>query len=221
MDSFFSKTSLYDFLSVLIPGSLLVQWLCVSFTQSRINEIITEGCVFDYVSLFIACFALGSFAKRMGEMAFNRLLRNKDKGLRMSLKTCDIDDNYKELWHVNDTDGFRRKYFECYYVAVNGRGNTAIPTLEAKVAFMRSMIVVLIVYFLSTGSWQEYVLPAKLQGGLWGAGLFVLSVITFCEMVHMQSEIYRLVWEDAYYVLRANEIMKPPKDVMIKFSTKG
>lgn len=221
MDSFFSKTSLYDFLSVLIPGSLLVLWLSVSFTQSKINQIITEYCVFDYVLLFVASFVLGSIAKRIGELAFNHLLRNKDKDLKESLKRCDIDDDFKKSWYTDDADKFRRKYFENYYVAVNGRGNTAIPTLEAKVAFMRSMIVVFIVYFLSTDSWQEYVLPTKLQGGLWGVGLFIVANATLCEMHRIQCDIYRLVWEDAYYVLKANEIMKQPTNVTIKFSTKG
>lgn len=208
MDSIFSRNSLYDFLSVLIPGSLLLQWGYVVFSGSP--DAIFRICfgAFDYVLIFVACYALGTFAKLMGEMLFCGLLRNRDQDLRDSLEKSDIGE-MKEFDAIRDknADEFRREYYKYYYVAVNGRRNTAIPVLEAKVAFLRSMLAVFPVYILSADSWTV-ILPNMLQSDIWGAILFVLAVLTFREMFRMQNDVYRLVWEDAYYAIKANGILK-------------
>ena len=209
MDSVFHKNALYDFLSILVPGSLLLLWVDVSFSPNS-SDITCENCgFFSCVLIFVACYALGSFAKLMGEMLFCSLLRNRDKDLRNSLEHSDINGDISEFVTIKGkgVDEFRREYYKYYYVAVNGRRNTAIPVLEAKVAFLRSMLAVFPVYILSADSWTV-ILPNMLQSDIWGAILFVLAVLTFREMFRMQNDVYRLVWEDAYYAIKANGILK-------------
>lgn len=210
MDSVFSKNSLYDFLSILVPGSLLLLWVGVTFLKNHAGIIPLDYGFFGYVLTFVACYAFGTLAKLMGELLFCNILRNRDKDLRIALKNSDINDDISEFVTIKEkgTNEFRREYYKFYYVAVNGRLNTAIPVLEAKVAFLRSMLAVFPVYILSVDSWEEFLLPEEFQSGAWGAILFVLAPLTFREMFRTQQEVYRLVWEDAYYVIKANEILK-------------
>ena len=147
-----SKESTYDFMAVLLPGSLVMLLLYITILQDYLDGGIYEKWgFFKYIILFITSYLAGLAVKFIGEKLLDCLLRNKDSHLRDALEKCDVGDDFKDLKDKANrmtADEFRREYYTYYYIALKGRPCSPIPFLEAKVAFLRGILVVMIIFIV-------------------------------------------------------------------------
>ena len=210
-----SKESTYDFMAVLLPGSLGIFLLHITILQDSLDGGIYEKWgFFKYIILFITSYLAGLAVKFIGEKLLDCVLRNKDSHLRDALEKCDVGDDFKDLKDKANrmtADEFMREYYTYYYIALKGRPCSPIPFLEAKVAFLRGIFVVMPLFFLTTHYWQGY-LPENFRASLvWIiiliSILILVDISTLCGAICTQKKIYSLVWEDAYYSMQAERTM--------------
>lgn len=216
-----SKESTYDFMAVLLPGSLGIFLLYITILQDYLDGGIYEKWgFFKYIILFITSYLAGLVVKIIGEISLNWFLRNKGSHLRDALEKCDVGDGFKDLKDKANrmtADEFRRMYYTYYYIALKGRPCSPIPFLEAKVAFLRGIFIVMIIFIvtLSPILMIQYVqdnLPENFIAALvWIVILRLILILvgsTLCGAICTQKKIYTLVWEDAYYSMQAERTMK-------------
>ena len=157
--------------------------------------------------------------KIIGEKLLNCVLRNKDSHLGDALEKCDVGDDFnglKDKANRMTADEFRREYYTYYYIALKGRPCSPIPFLEAKVAFLRGIFIVMIIFIvtLSPILMIQYVqdnLPENFIAALvWIVILRLILILvgsTLCGAICTQKKIYSLVWEDAYYSMQVERTM--------------
>lgn len=213
-----SKESTYDFMAVLLPGSLVIFLLHITILQDSLDGGIYEKWgFFKYIILFITSYLAGLAVKFIGEKLLDCVLRNKDSHLRDALEKCDVGDDFnglKDKANRMTADEFRREYYTYYYIALKGRPCSPIPFLEAKVAFLRGICIVMPFFLLTIHYWQGY-LPENFRASLvWIIILILISILilvdisTLCGAIWTQKKIYTLVWEDAYYSMQAERTIK-------------
>lgn len=210
-----SKESTYDFMAVLLPGSLVIFLLYITILQDYFDGGIDEELgFFKYIILFITSYLAGLVVKIIGELLLDCVLRNKDSDIRDALVKCDVGDDFNDLRDKANrmtADEFRREYYTYYYIALKGMPCSPIPFLEAKVAFLRGIFVVMPLFFLTIHYWQGY-LPENFRASLvWIiiliSILILVDISTLCGAICTQKKIYTLVWEDAYYSMQAERTM--------------
>ena len=208
-----SKESTYDFMAVLLPGSLVIFLLYITILQDSLDSGIYEKWgFFKYIILFKTSYLAGLAVKFIGEISLKCVLRNKDSDIRDALAKCDVGDDFNDLKDKANrmtADEFMREYYTYYYIALKGRPCSPIPFLEAKVAFLRGIFVVMPLFFLTIHYWQGY-LPENFRASLvWIIILIsiLVDISTLCGAICTQKKIYTLVWEDAYYSMQAERTM--------------
>ena len=148
-----SKESTYDFMAVLLPGSLVIFLLHITILQDYLDGGIYEKWgFFKYIILFITSYLAGLVVKIIGELLLDCVLRNRDCDIRGALAKCDVGDDFKDLKDKANrmtADEFRREYYTYYYIALKGRPCSPIPFLEAKVAFLRGIFIVMIIFIVT------------------------------------------------------------------------
>ena len=93
-----SKESTYDFMAVLLPGSLVMFLLYITILQDSLDGGIYEKLgFFKYIILFITSYLAGLVVKIIGEKLLNCVLRNKDSHLRDALAKCDVGKDLNDL----------------------------------------------------------------------------------------------------------------------------
>ena len=210
-----SKESTYDFMAVLLPGSLVIFLLYITILQDSLDGgIYGKWGFFKYIVLFITSYLAGLVVKIIGEKLLNCVLRNKDSHLRDALEKCDVGDDFnglKDKANRMTADEFRREYYTYYYIALKGRPCSPIPFLEAKVAFLRGIFIVMIIFIVTLLPilMIQYVqdnLPENISSALVWTVILILIIVDFCSFLgakQTQKKVYSLVWEDAYYSMQA------------------
>ena len=216
-----SKESTYDFMAVLLPGSLVIFLLYITILQDYLDGGIYEKWgFFKYIILFITSYLAGLVVKFIGEKLLNCVLRNKDSHLRDALEKCAVGDDFNDLKDKANrmtADEFRREYYTYYYIALKGRPCSPIPFLEAKVAFLRGISIILTLFFPAilispTIHYLQDNLPENFRAALMWiiiliSILILVDISTLCGAICTQKKIYTLVWEDAYYSMQAERTM--------------
>lgn len=102
--------------------------------------------------------------------------------------------------------GFNAKYYIAYYKALKGNMNSSIPTLEAQIAFLRSILPVIFLYLATSYCWLVKI----------GHGYCLFIFITIIILIgcialiwHLQDKLHQLVWEDAYYAELIDKSVTP------------
>lgn len=99
-----------------------------------------------------------------------------------------------------------QKYYIAYYKALKGNMNSSIPTLEAQIAFLRSILPVIFLYLATSYCWLVKI----------GHGYCLFIFITIIILIgcialiwHLQDKLHQLVWEDAYYAELIDKSVTP------------
>jgi hypothetical protein len=99
-----------------------------------------------------------------------------------------------------------QKYYIAYYKALKGNMNSSIPTLEAQIAFLRSILPVIFLYLATSYCWLVKI----------GHGYCLFIFITIIILIgcialiwHLQDKLHQLVWEDAYYAELIDKSITP------------
>lgn len=201
MTSLLGKSTLYDMLACIIPGYLLLQLAKLLFAPNITLKI-------ENVSIAIGVFTLsyltGLLLKWLMENILNSSLRNTPNRIRRAYDKSNCIFEKKDL--PDKEEDLMQKYYIAYYKALKGNMNSSIPTLEAQIAFLRSILPVIFLYLATSHCWS-----AEIEQGYCLYFFISIVLLVGCAtlMYHLQDKLHQLVWEDAYYAELANKSGTP------------
>ena len=178
-------------LACIIPGYLLLLLANLLFAPNITLKI-------DNVSIAIGVFTLsyltGLLLKWLMENILNGFLRNTPNRIRSAYNKSNCI--FKKGALPDKEEDLMQKYYIAYYKALKGNMNSSIPTLEAQIAFLRSILPVIFLYLATSYCWLVKI----------GHGYCLFIFITIIILIgcialiwHLQEKLHQLVWEDAYY----------------------
>lgn len=181
MNTLSTKSSLYDLLSMIIPGYLVIFLFHEAFFQhcKWIYDDVTFGITAFAVS-YIVGLALHWFSKQVF-----RTLRNCK-----CLTSMARDKVNKVLEREGKTKIETEDYYEAYYAASNYVWSS-VPVLEAQYSFLRSAVIVEVLYLIL--GCKAFDCSCVISF------LAILLVITVLIMIAILFETHKRVWEDYYY----------------------
>lgn len=193
----FGQLSLYDFLTMLLVGFLLL----VPFCETGCGESFISGTL-----LLAASYIVGLCYHKILERLQSILgFRNMKCMIRKAFRvTC------KEFPHasglVKDMDKIKEPYYREYYRLMMKGCLGNIPVLEAHVAFLRNLIPIVIVYIVMSicdcsgvSGMIDCIFGTDSKcavGVILMIILILLPILWYC----IQMKIHRLVWEGGYFV---------------------
>lgn len=221
--STYSRLTLYDLLSMLLPGILLlgeIVYLCDIPLDSKTSIIL----------IALLAYPAGLCLHSVSECVWNKLfhLRNKPKHIR------EMFDNYlqnENIYRIQGLMGVKiqksntkqindnhllDKYNEAYYyvVDVKQHGNT-IRTLEGQIAMMRNMVLPFIVLMFVIYKYYYHIQTFA----CWFKESYLFRIPTLCLLILSifvvfilcgsaickQKAIYYCVWENYEYLKRMED----------------
>lgn len=188
-------------LACIIPGYLLLQLAKLLFAPNITLNI-------DNVSIAIGVFTLsyltGLLLKWLMENILNGFLRNTPNRIRRAYDKSNCI--FKKEALPDKEEDLMQKYYIAYYKALKGNMNSSIPTLEAQIAFLRSILPVIFLYLATSYCWLVKI----------GHGYCLFIFITIIILIgcialiwHLQDKLHQLVWEDAYYAELIDKSVTP------------
>lgn len=201
MTSLLGKSTLYDMLACIIPGYLLLQLAKLLFAPNITLKI-------ENVSIAIGVFTLsyltGLLLKWLMENILNSSLRNTPNRIRRAYDKSNCIFEKKDL--PDKEEDLMKEYYISYYKALKGNTNSSIPTLEAQIAFLRSILPIIFLYLATSHCWS-----AEIEQGYCLYFFISIVLLVGCAtlMYHLQDKPHQLVWEDAYYAELANKSGTP------------
>lgn len=225
MTSLLGKSTLYDMLACIIPGYLLLQLAKLLFAPNITLEIDNVNNVSIAIGVFTLSYLTGLLLKWLMENILNGFLRNTPNRIRSAYKKSNcifkegtLPDKEGGLSDKEGTlpdkegalpdkeEDLMKKYYIAYYKALKGNMNSSIPTLEAQIAFLRSILPVIFLYLATSYCWLVKI----------GHGYCLFIFITIIILIgcialiwHLQDKLHQLVWEDAYYAELIDKSVKP------------
>lgn len=204
MTSLLGKSTLYDMLACIIPGYLLLQLAKLLFAPNITLEIDNVNNVSIAIGVFTLSYLTGLLLKWLMENILNGFLRNTPNRIRSAynksnciFKKGDLPDKEEDLM---------QKYYIAYYKALKGNMNSSIPTLEAQIAFLRSILPIVFLY-LATSYWWS----VKIEHEYYLFIFITIIILIGCIALiwHLQDKLHQLVWEDAYYAELIDKSVTP------------
>lgn len=184
-----AKLTMYDMLTMLVPGFL---W-CHLFWSGTLEE----QC--ESVLFWVVCYIVGLIYHRTLDAVAGKCkcLRNNPKWIKKAYAKV-----YDENAEKSD-DECKKDYYAAYYRLMKNNGLGNVPVLEAQGALLRNLILILGVYnFVACccGYW----IYGKIDCCVWqyfGGVVITLAVlvILFGVWYGTQMKIHMLIWEGDYY----------------------
>lgn len=204
MTSLLGKSTLYDMLACIIPGYLLLQLAKLLFAPNITLEIDNVNNVSIAIGVFTLSYLTGLLLKWLMENILNGFLRNTPNRIRRAYDKSNCIFEKKDL--PDKEEDLMQKYYIAYYKALKGNMNSSIPTLEAQIAFLRSILPVIFLYLATSYCWLVKI----------GHGYCLFIFITIIILIgcialiwHLQDKLHQLVWEDAYYAELIDKSVTP------------
>lgn len=212
MDGYSSKLSLYDFIVMLMPGSIIAYCLTCLFISE--SDVIRMDNPFFWILFFVVSYFLGIANHIISSCMFKSIgFRNCQKMLRDSIQRANKNGYVTDvdMEKIKEQKCLKDKYYQAYYYAKkNGYGND-IEIMESQVAFLQSLFCpVIIILFLSIFPCVDLSRPLNLQIGLCDCrclyivtiwiGSLITMFLAISLMISRQKKIYDRVWEDYHYL---------------------
>ena len=228
----FAKLSLYDILTQLISGFLILA-LFIPI------DVFKENSVIEWIFLIIFSYLIGIIYHRSLEWIRSwRLIKwirslcdkkkkdsnTKDEICIFWFWICTIfTRNYKYAIHEASSEEEKveyklnikkcndvniKKYYDEYYSAMNKPAYSTISILETQEAFLRNMTWIVLFYFCCViFSWLEKGLAMKImpeKNYAWILLLIIFFLILFARY-QTQMKVYKAVWEAGKYVQNSSK----------------
>lgn len=189
MNGFVSKITLYDFLSMVIPGYLVVFLLKRIFSQEC-------DCHCDEVTYFVVLFTVsyivGMIIHQASKWIF-KFLRNNKYIIERTYNKCLKRNKVKQ---IDDKDNIEIEYYNSYYTASQFLWSS-IPVLESQFSFLRSMVIVEILYLILDCCINLCNCMISL--------ISIVLILTVILMLKILRDISYRVWEDAHFIITIKE----------------
>jgi hypothetical protein len=199
-----SKFTMYDLFAMVIPGFLI---------------LLLFGCFCGYLPLdcetvnngwFIAFVLILSYLAGLLWNKFSERMFCKFRNGRYFIKQ-QYDKFAREYQEVSEKDirmkiekNFKHEYYKAYYCLMNINCLNSIPVLEAQVALIRNLIIIIPFYIIALIHCDNAIyvfVKSQLHNTF---GLAVLLLVMFAGMIYLlfqlQNKIYYLVWEGNEYL---------------------
>lgn len=158
MTNLMSKSTLYDMLSMIIPGYISLLCFYIACKGKFGWRDIDYNSIPSIVIGFVLSYLVGILLHLLAKEIFNPVLRNNEK---------DIDEAQKktksEILERQKKEPNVETYYRIYYKLL-GTSNTSIIILESQISFIRSITLVIPMAILAIGSAQhpiEECIPIK------------------------------------------------------------
>ena len=214
MDSYSANLSLYDFIAMFMPGSIIAY--CIMCFFSSEYGLVSAYNGFFWIFFFIVSYIIGIANHVVTSWFFSKGIRfrNCPKMIKDSIQWAKGKGYYTiEDLETTTTDRYYRAY---YYAKKNAYGND-IEIMESQVAFLQALLLpVIIVFLLSFFPDIDLLHPLNLQTcpchcrcmyllTIWTSSAITIILI-FGLMIVRQRKIYRRVWEDYHYLRICAEV---------------
>lgn len=190
MNGFLSKVTLFDLLSMIVPGYLVLFLISRCFIDILVWPY--DELTF-YVATFTVSYIIGMLIHYLARFIFN-CLRNNECLIKSARKRFyRFQKNAKQKEHETDLnhEALMEEYYAAYYRVSMNYCSSSLSVLEAQYSFLRSMVIVGILYLVF---------------GCLGFGVFILSgiailaILSFVIMIVILRKIHYVVWEDSHYI---------------------
>ena len=201
MTSLLGKSTLYDMLACIIPGYLLLLLANLLFAP---NITLKIDNVSKAIGVFTLSYLTGLLLKWLMENILNGFLRNRPNRIRSAYNKSNCIFEKKDL--PDKEKDLMKKYYMAYYKALKGNTNSSIPTLEAQIAFLRSILPIIFLYLATSYCWS-----VKIEHGYCLFIFITIIILIGCIALiwHLQDKLHQLVWEDAYYAELIDKSVTP------------
>ena len=213
MKEYATKLTLYDFISMLMPGSIIAYCLMCLFISE--SDVIPMDNPFFWILFFVVSYILGIANHIISACMFKSIgFRNCPKMLKDSIQRAN-DYQYEtnvDLDRVPTQQCLTNKYSQAYYYAKKNAYGNDIAIMESQVAFLQSMIVPLIFigikFFCCIVNFLIKVLEIKC---CWVNCMITVVIYLFilacmlCFIFNRQKKIYDRVWEDCHFLKLVNK----------------
>ena len=213
-----SKLSLYDFIAMLMPGSIILYCLMCALTSGCKLFPIDNG--FFWILFFIISYLIGMVNHILSACIFNKMMgfRNCQKMLKDSIQWANENgyDTDVDLEKITTQQCLKDKYYKAYYYARKYAYGNDIEIIESQVAFLQSLFLpVIFILSLSIIPSVDLSLPLNLQTGfcdcrcmyvlsIW-TGSIITIILMAILMISRQRKIYKRVWEDYHYLRKIGD----------------
>lgn len=195
MKSFSSQVSFYDFLNILVTGFL---WLNLFYNPVG-NEV-------NWIYISVISFLIGLVYHQLMECSIGKFIRNYSK-----IRKSAYDAVGKVINEGPMPDSSEKSYLYAYYLVAKNNCLMNIPVLEAHIAFIRNIWIILLFYLVALCSscalvdrLRAFCVPCDIA-----IGITVLLIILPFVWYKLQSKVSYLVWEGAYFI---SKIQKDEKN---------
>lgn len=178
-------------LACIIPGYLLLLLANLLFAP---NITLKIDNVSKAIGVFTLSYLTGLLLKWLMENILNGFLRNRPNRIRRAYDKSNCIFEKKDL--PDKEEDLMKKYYIAYYKALKGNTNSSIPTLEAQIAFLRSILPIIFLYLATSPCWS-----AEIEQGYCLYFFISIVLLVGCATLiyRLQDKLHQLVWEDAYY----------------------
>ena len=213
MKEYATKLTLYDFISMLMPGSIIAYCLMCLFISE--SDVIPMDNPFFWILFFVVSYILGIANHIISACMFKLIgFRNCPKMLKDSIQWANENgyDTDVDLEKITTQQCLKDKYYKAYYYARKYAYGNDIEIIESQVAFLQSMIVPLIFigikFFCCIVNFLIKVLEIKC---CWVNCMITVVIYLFilacmlCFIFNRHKKIYDRVWEDFHYLKLVNK----------------
>ena len=213
MDSYSSKLSMYDFIAMFMPGSIIAY--CIMCFLSGEYGLVPTYNGFFWIFFFIVSYIIGIANHVLTSWFFSNGIRfrNCPKMIKDSIQWAKENgyDTDVDLEKITTQYCLRDKYYVAYYYAKKNAYGNDIEIMESQVAFLQALFLpVIIVFLLSLFPCIDLLHPLNLQTcschcrcmyllTIWTSSAIAIILIIWLMIVR-QRKIYRRVWEDYHYL---------------------
>lgn len=198
MNSLFTKSTIYDVLAVIVPGAMIIGavlrwWIGISTTQ--------DFDLFLWTLIFVLTLLVGLLNNAISEELSRPLLRNNPKKIfkqyKKLLTDFSLDDTILAINGVETDQDLAlclNEYYRSYYHAIKSGMGAIISILECHVAFLRNIILPLIIVLLLFFSGSCHC------ECMWVC-ILTLASLPFLLMwsSSIQDKIYYSIWECRHF----------------------
>lgn len=197
----FSKLSLYDFLTMLIPGFVIL-WFLDFFGLDAKNIV-------NNIFIGILSYLTGLCYHKLVEWIcdITHIKRNEcmqKKAWNEFYKKI----GEKESRKIPFPKNIDKYYVAAYYKIAKNGCLMNIPILEAQEAFLRNIFLLILVTICKIACCNITYYPCCLV-----IFLFILLALSIVTWYCIQTKIYYLVWEGDYYLMQGDEILSNNQEI--------
>lgn len=209
---FLSGVSVFDFLTMVIPGGLILAMGANFLGEIPLVIDLCEKCKFSWyiVILVSSYYLLGLINNTLMDFVFKWFRNNPFYILTQYQKICATLPNIGVLGQLNmpsnievivkkNEEGNKiiSGYYMAYYFVATKQINSSISIMECQVAFVRNLILLV---FLMGICGKVNVIKICFEVDICWWVYIVASLCLFVVMFTRQNKIYRRVFEDYVYL---------------------